>query len=315
MKQVLVTGAGGFVGSHLCEALVRAGWQVQALIHTPSGPDRLLQLPAEIQAELELIPGNVRDAAQLRRIVQAQSLIVHLVNLQVPDTLMYSHAFIETHVTGTLNLLHAALSRDCRVLHASVAEVYGAPLHSPVDEKHPLQGRSPYLASKIAADMLAESFVRSFRLNLTLVRLFPLCGRGQHAGAPVPWLIRQLRDPATELLKLPALNTSLDLSPVSDAIGALMAVAACATPLAGEVLNIGSGQAIRLEALARQFMSLLGRELPVREEMGYAVPFRLFDNLICDTAKIERLCGWKPSGQLSAALSDSLFEPACPEAA
>jgi nucleoside-diphosphate-sugar epimerase len=313
MKQVLVTGAGGFVGSHLCAALVRAGWQVQAFIHAPSGPDRLLHLPPEIQAELELIPGNIRDAAQLRRIVQDQTLIVHLVNLQVPDTLMYSHAFIETHVTGTLNLLHAALSRDCRVLHASVAEVYGAPLHVPVDEKHPLQGRSPYLASKIAADMLAESFVRSFRLNLTLVRLFPLCGRGQHAGAPVPWLLRQLQDPATEHLILPPYT--LDLSPVSDAIGALMAVAACPKPLAGEVLNIGSGQPLRLADLAHQLMTLLERDLPLREAIDCSVPFRLFDNLICDTTKLERLCGWQPSGQLLTALSESLTESACPEAA
>lgn len=305
MSQILVTGAGGFLGSHLCEALIRAGEQVTALVHAPSGLGWLAELAPELRAELAVIPGDIRDTVALRALLKGKARVFHLVNLPPGGSLLQAHSYIGTHVTGTLNLLHAALAQDdCQVIHASTAEVYGAPLYQPVDEKHPLQGRSPYVASKVAADMLAESFFRSFQLNLTVVRFFPLLGPRQSDSALVPWIYRQLRDAQQAVLRLPSLTATLDLSPVETALSAFLRVAG--QNLAGEVLHFGAGTEIPLVDLAYQIMQEIGIKKPLQIGLTPGLHCTVREQLCADLKKARRLLGWEPTADWREGLRSTL---------
>ncbi len=305
MNQVLVTGAGGFVGSHVCEALLSAGWQVQALVHAESGLGWLEDLPPAILQELQIFRGDICDAEGMRQLVQKQALIIHLAALTRGFTAQHSRAYIDTNVTGTLNLLHAALAHDCRVIHTSTAEVYGDPLYQPVDEKHPLQGRSPFVASKIAADMLAESFFRSFQLNLSVVRLFPVFGPRQHASALVPWLFERLSDPLCEAISLPSLTARLDLSPIANAVSAFLAVAAQAD-LPVDVIHFGSGQELSVTQLAERVMSQMGIHKPLIVGESPGLDCFLREHLCANLDKAATLLNWRPQVSLEQGLEDTL---------
>lgn len=305
MNQVLVTGAGGFVGSHVCEALVSAGWQVQALVHAESGLGWLEDLPPDILPEIQIFRGDICDAEGLRQWVNKQSLIIHLAALTRGFSAQYSRAYIDTNVTGTLNLLHAALAHDCRVIHTSTAEVYGDPLYQPIDEKHPLQGRSPFVASKIAADMLAESFFRSFQLNLSVVRLFPIFGPRQDASALVPWLFERLNDPQCEAIALPSLSARLDLSPIANAVSAFLAVAQ-QTGVSGEVIHFGSGQELPVTQLAQLLMSQLGCHKPLLVGESPGLDCFLREHLCANLNKAQHLLAWQAPMPLEAGLAHTL---------
>lgn len=304
MSQVLVTGAGGFLGSHLCEALLRAGHQVTALVHAPAGMGWLAELAPELRAELNIISGDIRDAVSLRALLKGKARVFHLVNLPASGSLLQAHVYVETHVTGTLNLLHAALAQDnCQVIHVSSAEVYGTPLYQPVDEKHPLQGRSPYLASKVAADMLAESFYRSFQLNLTIARFFPLIGPRQPDSALVPWIYHQLHNPEQATLRLPSLTASLDLSPVENALSALLHIAS--RNVAGEVIHFGAGREIALVDLAHQIMQNIGIEKPLQQGLTPGLT-PIQDQLQANLEKAQRILGWVPCVDFQQGLQKTL---------
>jgi nucleoside-diphosphate-sugar epimerase len=305
MSQVLVTGAGGFVGSHLCEALVRAGRSVQALVHTDSNLGWLEDLPQTIFKELKIVSGDICDPDAMRKLIQGQSLIVHLAALTSGYALDHSRAYIETNVTGTLNLLHAALGQDCHVIHTSTAEVYGAPLYLPIDENHPLQGRSPYVASKIAADMLAESFFRSFQLNLNIVRLFPIFGPRQSPQALIPWLFERINNPVCTEIRLSSLTTQLDLSPIENAISAFLSVAKNKPP-AGEVIHFGSGQEVGVTTLAQTMMQSLDIHKPLKASDSEGFNLLSPEHLCCNNNKARALLQWQPLHQWQEGLKPTL---------
>lgn len=303
-EQVLVTGAGGFIGSHLAETLVREGYQVQALVHYNSASQWgwLEHAPPEIKAELQVTLGDIRDAEQVRELVKDKTLVFHLAALiAIPYSYQASRSYIDTNVTGTLNILHAALANDCRVLQTSTSEVYGTALYVPIDEKHPLQGQSPYSASKIAADMLSESFHRSFGLNVTIVRPFNTFGPRQSARAVIPTIMTQLLSDK-ETLELGSLSPTRDLNFVANTVSAFLTVAR-ASNVAGEVINFGSGREISIEELAQLIMHSLDIHKPiVCTAERQRPPQSEVERLCCDASKAQHLLNWQAQISLEEGL-------------
>src|SRR5882672_11338438 len=228
-KSVLVTGAGGFIGSHLTEALVRAGARVRALVHYNSRSDwgHLESLDPRVREALEVTAGDVRDPFYVAEAAKGVEVIFHLAALiPIPYSYRAPQEYIDTNIRGTLNVLEAARRHGTsRVLHTSTSETYGTALYTPIDEKHPLQGQSPYSASKIGADKLAESFYRSFNLPVAICRPFNTFGPRQSARAVIPTIISQLLAGKKEL-SLGDLSPVRDFNYVADTVSGFLAVAA-----------------------------------------------------------------------------------------
>lgn len=303
-KSVLVTGAGGFIGSHLTEALVQSGHQVHALVRYNSNNHWgwLNTLAPEIKKEIKVTLGDIRDAEQLRSLIQDKDLVYHLAALiAIPYSYQATRSYIETNVTGTLNVLHAALAHDARVIHTSTSEVYGTALYVPIPEKHPLQGQSPYSASKIAADMLAESFYRSFNLPVSIVRPFNTFGPRQSARAVIPTILSQLFSDK-ETLELGALSPTRDLNYVENTVSAFLSAAESEKSI-GEVINFGSGHEISIEDLAKLLMKLTGIEKPlVSTQERYRPEASEVERLCCDASKATQLLNWAPQYTLEQGL-------------
>lgn len=305
---VLVTGAGGFIGSHLTEGLVRAGYQVHALVHYNSNNSWgwLRQAPAEIRQQIKVTLGDIRDAEQMRGLAKGKRAIFHLAALiAIPYSYQASRSYIETNVTGTLNILHAAMAHDCRVLQTSTSEVYGTALFVPIDESHPLQGQSPYSASKIAADMLAESFYRSFELPVSIVRPFNTFGPRQSARAVIPTILAQLFSDK-ETLELGALSPTRDLNYVANTVSAFIS-AAESTASIGKVLNFGSGREISIADLAGLLMQLTGIHKPVvSTQERQRPPASEVERLLSNASKAKALLGWEPAFTLEQGLEATI---------
>jgi nucleoside-diphosphate-sugar epimerase len=192
-EKVLVTGAGGFIGSHLVERLTRHGARVRALVHYNSRNDwGLLELlPRDVRSEVEVLPGDVQDPFLVDKAVKDCDIVYHLASLiAIPYSYIAPHNYVATNVGGTINVMEASLKHKVqRVIHTSTSECYGTAQYVPMDEKHPLQGQSPYSASKIGADMIAESYWRSFGLPVTTIRPFNTYGPRQSARAVIPTII------------------------------------------------------------------------------------------------------------------------------
>lgn len=261
-KRVFVTGAAGFIGSHLTESLVRAGAQVKALVRYNS-TNRwgwLDTLPSEVLEQIEVLPGDVRDADFVRKLVTRTEVGFHLAALiSIPYSYDAPRSYIETNVTGTLNVLQA--TRDLgieRVVSTSTSEVYGTAQYVPIDEKHPLQGQSPYSATKIGADQIAESFYRSFGLPVVILRPFNTYGPRQSMRAIIPNLLMQ--GLAGQEVRVGNLDPTRDFNFVLDTVQGFLK--AGATPQAeGEVINVGTGHEISIRDLVGKVEQLLGRPL------------------------------------------------------
>ena len=265
-KRVLVTGAGGFIGSHLVERLVREGAQVRAFIryNSRNDPGLLRFMPSEMSGSVEIIPGDLRDQAAVREAVRGVSHIFHLGALiAIPYSYRNPADVVETNVIGTLNVLLAARDANVqRMVHTSTSEVYGTALRVPIDESHPLQGQSPYSASKIGADKLAESFFCAFNLPVVTIRPFNTFGPRQSARAVIPTLITQALSGG--VIKLGNLDARRDFTYVSDTVDGFLKIAE--TPgVEGITLNLGTGQEIRIGELAEQIVAMLDH--PVRLEI------------------------------------------------
>ncbi|PIZ32853.1 MAG: NAD-dependent dehydratase, partial [Armatimonadetes bacterium CG_4_10_14_0_8_um_filter_66_14] len=293
---VLVTGAGGFIGSHVVEATVRDGHQVRALVRYNSrGSSGFLDdLDAEIRESVEVVFGDLRDEESVAKAAEGVDAILHLGALiAIPYSYEAPRATIETNVIGTTNVLSAARRLGVRrVVHTSTSEVYGTALYAPIDEKHPLQGQSPYSASKIAADKIVESYHRSFGIPTVTIRPFNTFGPRQSARAVIPTIISQLlKGPQ---VRLGALHPTRDLTFVEDTAWAFV-LAAQAQGVDGEEINLGTGQEISIGDLATKIAALMEREIEIVSDDQRQRPAKSeVERLIADNSKAKRLLAWEP---------------------
>ena len=257
-RQVLVTGAGGFIGSHLTERLVAEGARVRAFVRYNSRGDvgGLRLLPADIYSQLEIIAGDLRDAEAIRAAAKGVDTIFHLGALiSIPYSYIHPREVVETNVMGTLNVLMAARDLDVRrVVHASTSEVYGTAQYVPIDEAHPLQGQSPYSASKIGADKIAESFYRAFNLPVATLRPFNTYGPRQSARAIIPTIITQAL--TRDEVRLGNLTPSRDFTFVADTVEGFLRIASVEAAM-GQEINLGVGATITIGELAHKIFALL----------------------------------------------------------
>lgn len=304
-QRAFVTGAGGFIGSHLVEALVRSGAKVRALVrYTSRGSwGHLEQLAPDVQKSVEVVLGDVRDAQFVRTHVRGCDVIFHLAALiGIPYSYDAPDSYVDTNVRGTLNILQAAREADARrVLVTSTSEVYGTACYTPIDEAHPLQAQSPYSASKIAADKLAQSYHLSFSLPVVTVRPFNTYGPRQSARAVIPTIVTQVLAGA-ETLQLGSLDPVRDLTYVSDTVNGFLR-AGVAEQAVGQVINLGNGQGVSVGDLAQRIMELAGRKLPIAHDPGRVrPPASEVQLLIAKTDLARTLLGWKPEVSLTEGL-------------
>lgn len=305
-ERVLVTGAGGFIGSHLVGRLVAQGAQVRALLHynSRSSCGNLEFLTPDELARVEVVFGDVCDAGCVDQAVRGCQIVFHLAALVgIPYSYTAPQSYLDTNVYGTLNVLKAALAHGVsRVVHTSTSEAYGTARYTPMDENHSLQAQSPYSASKIAADKLAEAYHLSFGLPVATVRPFNTFGPRQSARAIVPTIVSQLlagKDP----IELGSLEPVRDLTYVEDTVRGFLAVAQCEAAI-GETIHLGSGQGIAIGQLARLLCEMLRPEARiVVRDTRVRPPRSEVMTLVCDGAKARSLLGWQPQIPLSEGLA------------
>jgi NAD dependent epimerase/dehydratase len=310
MKKVLITGAGGFIGSHLTELLIHKGFEVRAMVHYRGSGSWgwLSQVPEEVLAACEIVAGDVRDTEQVAHFASGCTHICHLAALiGIPYSYQAARSYIETNITGTLNVLSAAREKGIHVLQTSTSEVYGSALYVPMAEDHPLQGQSPYSASKIGADMLALSYARSFEMPVTVIRPFNTFGPRQSNRAVIPVIISQLLSAQPEI-HLGALSPTRDLNYVLNTASAYHAVmAADPKDTTGEVFNFGTGAEISIESLAKKIMQLLGIEKPISTQESRKRPEQSEVNrLFSDSTKAQRILAWEPQYALTEGLEKTI---------
>ena len=293
-----MTGADGFIGSHLVEALVREGIQVRAfaLYNSFNSWGWLDHVPAEIQGEFEVFTGDIRDPNGVRLAVEGCDTVFHLAALiAIPFSYHSPDTYIDTNIKGTLNVLQAVRSQSIeKLIHTSTSEVYGTALSVPIDEKHPLQGQSPYSASKIGADQLAMSFYSSFNTPVSIIRPFNTYGPRQSARAVIPTIITQIAA-GIRTIKLGALHPTRDFNFVQDTASGFMAVASSPHSI-GEVINIGSGFEISIGDLARLIGEVMEVEIEVTMDSERLRPEKSeVERLLADNSKAHKLTEWTPA--------------------
>ncbi len=307
----LVTGGGGFVGSHLCEALVRRGDRVRALVRYNGRGDigRLANVADEIREQIEVIPGDITDPYAMREVIRGQELVFHLAALiAIPYSYIAPSSFVATNTLGTLHMLDAARHAGVtRFVHTSTSECYGTAQTVPIPETHPLVGQSPYSASKIGADQIAESYRRTFDVPVVTVRPFNTFGPRQSARAIVPTIVTQALTGSS--VRLGALAPTRDLTFVTDTVAGLIA-ASSAPEAIGETINLGSGQEITIGELANRIFALLAEEGVTAQIEPDAdrlrPPQSEVERLCADTRKAQRLLGWKPVVTLDEGLTATI---------
>jgi len=304
---VFVTGADGFIGSHLVEVLVEFGARVTALVYYNSWNSYgwLQDLDPAIRGEVEILPGDIRDAERIRGAVSGQEYVFHLSSLiGIPYSYVASRSYVDTNVTGALNVLEAcrANARLRRLVHVSTSEVYGSAQRVPIDEDHPLVGQSPYSASKIAADKLAESFHLSFGLPVVTARPFNTFGPRQTARAVIPTIASQLLA-GTDELRLGSVSPTRDFNYVRDTARAMTLLGCCAEA-EGQVVNIATGKEASIGDVASMLMRIIGRAVPIVADDARIRPDRSeVSRLLGDASKLKAMTGWTPRHDLTDGLT------------
>lgn len=296
-RTVLVTGADGFIGSHLVERLVREGADVRAFVlyNSFSSWGWLDHCTDDVRGKFEIFQGDVRDPNGVRTAMKECDFVFHLAALiAIPYSYHSPDTYVDTNVRGTLNVLQAAKDLSVRrVLHTSTSEVYGTAQFVPIDETHPLIGQSPYSASKIGADQMAIAFNRSFGLPVVIVRPFNTYGPRQSARAVIPTVISQVLNGA-DTIELGALHPTRDFSFVDDTVSGFLALANCDGAL-GEVVNLGSGFEISIGETADLICKLSGREIEIKLDQKRLRPTDSeVERLFSSTEKVHRLTDWSP---------------------
>ena len=307
-KTVLITGAGGFIGSHLTEHLVELGANVKAFVRYNSRNDwGLLELlPRQTLDKVEVIMGDLRDADVIRHAAKEVDVIFHLGSLiAIPYSYTNPRETIETNILGALNVLTAAKENNIeKIVHTSTSEAYGTARYVPIDENHPLQGQSPYSASKIGADKIAESFYRSFELPIAIIRPFNTYGPRQSARAVIPTIITQAL--TKEKMFLGSLHPTRDYTYVGDLVEGFVKVAESPKSV-GEEINIGSNFEISIGDLVNKIISLVGKNVEIVADPARVRPRDSeVERLWCDNTKAKRLLGWEPKTSLDAGLKTTI---------
>ncbi|MBQ8996111.1 MAG: SDR family NAD(P)-dependent oxidoreductase [Oscillospiraceae bacterium] len=306
---VLVTGADGFIGSHLTEELVKRGEKVRAFCYYNSfgSCGWIDTLPPEIRNEIETFSGDIRDPNGVRTAMRGQQRVYHLAALvAIPFSYHSPDSYVDTNIKGTLNVLNAARELGTeRIMVTSTSEVYGTAIYVPIDEKHPYQGQSPYSATKIGADRLAESFYRSFDLPVSIVRPFNTYGPRQSGRAVIPTIISQLIAGQSEI-KLGKLSPTRDFNYVKDTAAGFMAIADCPAAI-GQELNIATGVEHSIGDLANELIAQINPSAKIICEEERLRPEKSEVNrLMGDSTKLRAMTGWEPKYTFEQGLAETI---------
>lgn len=309
MKKILVTGADGFIGSHLVEKLIGDGYKVKAFVYYNSFNSWgwLDTLPKDILTKIEIFAGDVRDPNGVRTAVKGVDVVYHLAALiAIPYSYHSPDSYLDANVKGTLNILQAARDYNIeRVLVTSTSEVYGTAIYVPIDEKHPKQGQSPYSASKIGADAMADSFYRSFNLPITIVRPFNTFGPRQSARAVIPTIITQLLAGKTEI-KLGALHPTRDLLFVKDTARGFVEIAKSEKTI-GHEINIATQQEISIQDLAQLLIDFINPKAKIISDNVRLRPQKSeVERLLGSADKIKSFTNWQPQYSLHEGLKQTI---------
>lgn len=296
-KKILVTGADGFIGSHLTEELVRRGFDVRAFVYYNSFNSRgwLDHSDPEITKSLDFFSGDVRDPHGVREAMKGCDIVFHLAALiGIPYSYHSPDTYVDTNIKGTLNVLQAARSLEAgKVVHTSTSEVYGTARFVPITEEHPLQGQSPYSASKTGADQMAMSFYSSFATPVAVVRPFNTYGPRQSARAVIPTVITQIAK-GQRKIRLGSLHPTRDFSFITDTVRGFIAAAESDASV-GEVINLGSNYEVSIGDTVKMIAEVIGAKVEVMTEEARLRPEKSeVERLWADNSKAKRLLGWQP---------------------
>ena len=308
-NQVLVTGAAGFIGSHLTEELVNCGHQVRAMVHynSQSSWGWLETLPEHIREQIEVFPADICDPFAVRQAVSDCETVYHLAALiAIPYSYIAPASYVDTNINGTLNILQACKDEKVkRLVHTSTSETYGTAQYVPIDEQHPLVGQSPYSASKIAADKLAESFYLSFGLPVSTIRPFNTFGPRQSARAVIPTIISQVLA-GEKSIHLGSLTPVRDLNYVKDTVRGFIAIANYEATI-GQVTNIGRGSGVTIGKLAEMLLEICDSRAEIIVDNQRLRPEKSeVLELICGNTKAKKLLGWQPKFTLREGLEETV---------
>lgn len=308
-KNVLVTGAGGFIGSHLVEKLINSNFKVKAFVRYNSRNNwgMLEHLPKDKLDQIDVITGDIRDYEAIKNAVKDSDIVFHLSSvISIPYSYAHSGEVFDTNVIGALNLMNACREHSIdKIVHTSTSEVYGTAKYVPIDENHPLQAQSPYSASKIAADKVAESFHNSFDLPIATIRPFNTYGPRQSARAIIPTIITQAL--TKDKVHLGSLHPTRDYTYVSDVVEAFIKIAKSKNAV-GEVINIGSNFEISMGELTNRIISIIGKDIEIITEDKRTRPESSeVDRLWCDNTKAQKILEWQPKIGLEKGLKETIY--------
>jgi NAD dependent epimerase/dehydratase len=296
-KKILITGADGFIGSHLTEELVRRGYSVRAFVFYNSFNSFgwLDHSEKNIKDSLEIFAGDVRDPYGVKNAIKGCDVVMHLAALiAIPYSYHSPDTYVDTNIKGTLNILQAAKELSVeKIIHTSTSEVYGTALYVPIDEEHPLQGQSPYSATKIGADQMALAFFRSFNTPVAIIRPFNTYGPRQSARAVIPTTISQIANGSKDI-KLGALHPTRDFNYIKDTVNGFIATAESDKSI-GEVINIGSNYEISIGETVQIIAEIMGRQInTVKDKIRLRPEKSEVERLWADNSKARRLLSWAP---------------------
>ncbi|MDD5023456.1 MAG: SDR family NAD(P)-dependent oxidoreductase [Candidatus ainarchaeum sp.] len=306
-KRILVTGGGGFIGSHVTEELVRRGAVVRCFLkyNSKGNLGNLVKIPKEIFDKLEIVRGDIRDLEDVKKALKNCEVIIHMAALiSIPYSYENPRGYFETNALGTLNVLEAARENlgIKKIVVTSTSEVYGTGKYSPMDENHPLQAQSPYAASKIASDKIAESFFKSFNLPIAIIRPFNAYGPRQSLRAVIPTIVQQAV--TTKTIKIGSLNPKRDFTFVEDVARGFVKVAESESSI-GEIINIGSGNAISIGEVIEKVKQIMGKDFEIELDLEKIRPEKSeVKLLICDNKKAKDLLEWEQRVSIEEGLKE-----------